>query len=77
MGHAGPIADETGLTVREASEALTRHDARQRAESPQDESLDAIEARYIEAEASGSLSQAVREAVLGRHQGNQQSRRAA
>ena len=73
----GRIADETGLTVREARKAIARYDARQGAESPQDESLDAIEARFTEAEASGSLSQAVRKAVLGRHQANQQSRRAA
>jgi len=67
LGHAGPIADETGLNVREAREAIARYDARQRAESLQDESLDAIEARFTEAEASGSLSHAVREAgVAGR-----------
>jgi len=64
LGHAGPIADETGLTVREA---FTRHEARQRTESLQDESLDAIEARFTEAEASGSLIHAVCEAgVAGR-----------
>lgn len=73
----GRIADETGLTVREAREAIARYDARQGAERPQDESLAAIEARFTEAEASGSLSQAVRNAVLGRQQANPRSRRAA
>lgn len=63
----GRLADEPGLTVREAREAIAWYDARQGAESPQDESLDAIEARFTEAEASGSLSQAVRGAgVAGR-----------
>ena len=62
----GRIADETGLTTQEAREAIDRHDARQLAESTSDESLETNEARFTEAEASGSLSQAVRDAVLGR-----------
>ncbi len=63
----GRIADETGLTVREARDAIARYDARQAAKSPQDEFLEAIKARFTEADASGSLSQAVRDAVvLGR-----------
>ena len=73
----GRIADETGLTVQEARQAIARYDARQRTESLQDDSLDAIEARFTEAEASGSLSQAVRDAVLGRQQVTAQARRAA
>ena len=73
----GRIADETGLTVREAREAIAQFDARQIAESPADESLDAIEARFAQAEESGSLSQAVRDAVLGKQQVTAQARRAA
>lgn len=61
----GRIADKTGLTVREAREAIAQFDARQSAESLADESLDAIEARFTQAETSGTLSQAVRNAVLG------------
>jgi hypothetical protein len=60
----GRIADETGLTVQEAREAIARYDARQRADEPQDDSLDAIEARFVEAETSGRLAQAVRTTVM-------------
>lgn len=73
----GRIADETGLTVREAREAIAQFDARQSVESPADESLDAINARFTDAETSGSLGRAVRNAVLGRQQAAVQSRRAA
>jgi len=59
----GRIADETGLTVQEAREAIAFYDARQHAESA-DESLDAIEARFTAAETSGRLAQAVRDTVL-------------
>lgn len=58
----GRIADETGLTVQEAREAIARYDARQRGESL-DESLDAIEARFAESETTGRLVQAVRSTV--------------
>ena len=70
----GRIADETGLTVQEAREAIARYDARQRGESPPpavarlEESLDAIEQRFADAESSGRLAQAVREAVRGNRQ---------
>ena len=73
----GRIADETGLTVQEACEAINQYDARQRAQSPQGDSLNAIEARFTQAEASGRLSQAVRDAVLGRQQVTTQDRRVA
>lgn len=65
----GRIADETGLTVQEAREAIARYDARQLAASePLDESLDAIEARFAQAETSGRLAQAVRNTVLSNRQ---------
>ncbi len=64
----GRIADETGLTVQEAREAIARYDARQRTDAPLDESLDAIEARFAQAESSGRLAQAVRNTVLGHRQ---------
>ena len=63
----GRIADETGLTVQEAREAIASYDARHRAgaglETP-DESLDAIEGRFEQAELDGRLAQAVRATVL-------------
>lgn len=58
----GRIADETGLTVQEAREAIARYDARQRG-GELDESLDAIEARFADAETTGRLVQAVRSTV--------------
>lgn len=64
----GRIADETGLTVLEAREAIARHDAR-RGPSPtpaEDESIAAIENRFVQAETSGQLAHAVRDAVIGR-----------
>ena len=74
----GRIADETGLTVQEAREAIARYDARQRADEPLDESLDAIEARFSQAESSGRLAQAVRNTVLNnRQQAVGDTRRAA
>lgn len=74
----GRIADETGLTVQEAREAITQFDARQMPEAaPLDESLDAIEARFVQAEASGRLAQAVRDAVRSNAQGVADTRRAA
>lgn len=62
----GRIADETGLTVQEAREAIARYDARQRSQSvsdPLDESLDALEARFVAADTTGRLAQAVRSTV--------------
>lgn len=74
----GRIADETGLTVQEAREAIADYDARQRADEPSDESLNAIEARFVEADTSGRLAQAVRKAVMSpRPSGTSDQRRAA
>jgi hypothetical protein len=76
----GRIADETGLTVQEAREAIASYDARHRAgaglETP-DESLDAIESRFLAAESSGWLAQAVRDTVLGNRRKVSSERRAA
>lgn len=63
----GRIADETGLTVQEARDAIARYDARQRG-SALDESLDAIEARFVDAETTGRLVQAVRSTVNANRQ---------
>lgn len=60
----GRIADETGLTVQEAREAIARYDARQKT----DELLDAIEAGFVDAETTGRLAQAVRNTVLNNRQ---------
>ncbi len=77
----GRIADETGLTVQEAREAIARYDARQRFDEalidPMDESLDAIEARFASADTTGRLAQAVRNTVLGNRQAAADTRRAA
>ena len=74
----GRIADETGLTVQEAREAIAHYDACQiSAGNPLDESLDAIETRFARAESSGRLAQAVREAVRSNGQGVADTRRAA
>lgn len=65
----GRIADETGLTVQEAREAIARYDARQMADhAPLDESLAAIEARFTSAETTGLLANAVRNTVLNNRQ---------
>ncbi len=71
----GRIADETGLTVQEAREAIALYDARHR--GPADESLDAIEARFMAAESTGRLAQAVRDTVLANRQKAAPTRRAA
>jgi hypothetical protein len=60
----GRIADETGLTVREAREAIAQYDLRNHPSAAQDESLEAIEARFMAAETDGRLAQAVRETVM-------------
>lgn len=73
----GRIADETGLTVQEAREAIALYDARQSAFGSADESLDAIESRFLVAETRGRLAQAVRETVLANRRALPDSRRAA
>ena len=72
---SGRIADETGLTVQEAREAIALYDARLHPAAPVDESLDAIESRFVAAETSGRLAQAVRSTVLVNRQGAQPSTR--
>lgn len=64
----GRIADETGLTVQEAREAIALYDARQRSGALNDESLDAIEARFVDAATTGRLAQAVRSTVSANRQ---------
>ena len=77
----GRIADETGLTVQEAREAIALYDARHRLApalpEAADESLGAIEARFLAAESSGRLAQAVRDTVLVNRQKRAPERRAA
>lgn len=63
----GRIADETGLTVQEAREAIALYDARQRGRDL-DESLDAIESRFVDADTTGRLAQAVRSTVNANRQ---------
>ncbi len=61
--------------VRQAREVITLYDARLHPSAPLDESLDAIEARFVGAETSGRLAQAVRGTVLANRQGTQPSAR--
>ncbi len=60
----GQITEETGLTVLEAREAIARYDA----QAQDHAALDAIEASFAEAAASGGLAQAVRKTVQGDRQ---------
>ena len=55
----GRIAEETGLTVVEVREAVARYDARGHGTA----ALDAIEQRFLTADADGTLAQAVRKTV--------------
>jgi len=75
----GRIADETGLTVQEAREAIARYDARLRTgpAAEQGDALDAIEARFVAAEADGRLAQAVRQTVAQQASQVVDARRAA
>lgn len=72
----GRIAEETGLTVQEAREAIARYDAAARHASPPDP-IDAIEARFLAAESSGRLAQAVRQTVQDNRSKAPATRRAA
>lgn len=69
------IADETGLTVQEAREAIALYDARMCPCPPLDESLDAIGSRFVGTETNGRLAQAVPSTVLANRQGAQPSAR--
>ena len=72
----GRIAEETGLTVQEAREAIARYDAAARHAEAADP-VDAIEARFLAAESSGRLAQAVRQTVLDNRSKASAARRAA
>ncbi len=74
----GRIAEETGLTVQEAREAISRYDAAaaRQASAPAD-SLDAIEAGFLAAESSGRLAEAVRQSVMDKRAKAPAARRAA
>lgn len=72
----GRIAEETGLTVQEAREAIARYDAAARHGATADP-VDAIEARFLAAQSSGRLAQAVRESVLDNRGKAPSTRRAA
>lgn len=64
--------------VQQAREAIALCDARLHpASAPVDESLEAIEARFVEADARGRLAQAVRDTVLAQRQRAQASARKA
>jgi hypothetical protein len=72
----GRIAEETGLTVQEAREAISRYDAAARQALAPD-SVEAIEARFLAAESSGVLAEAVRQSVKEQRSKASGSRRAA
>jgi len=72
----GRIAEETGLTVQEAREAISRYDsAARQAVAP--DSVEAIEARFLAAESSGLLADAVRQSVTNKRNKAPGTRRAA
>lgn len=73
----GRIAEETGLTVQEAREAIARYDAAARYAEAAVDPVDAIEARFLAAESSGRLAQAVRQTVLDNRSKAPAARRAA
>ena len=73
----GRIADETGLTVAEAREAIALYDVRQGATATDGDTLDAIESRFMAAETSGRLADAIRQTVLSNRRQATPSRRAA
>lgn len=73
----GRIAEETGLTVQEAREAIARYDAAARHAEAAADPVDAIEARFLAAESSGRLAQAVRQTVLDNRSRAPATRRAA
>jgi hypothetical protein len=73
----GRIAEETGLTVQEAREAIARYDAAARHAEEAVDAVDAIEARFLAAESSGRLAQAVRQTVLDNRSKAPAARRAA
>lgn len=73
----GRIADETGLTVAEAREAIARYDARQSSPTDPTDSLDAIESCFVAAEHSGRLADAIRQTVMGNRRQASGARRAA
>ena len=72
----GRIAEETGLTVQETREAIARYDAAARHAEMVDP-VDAIEARFLAAESSGRLAQAVRDTVIDNRSKAPAARRAA
>ena len=72
----GRIAEETGLTVQEAREAISRYDAAARQAMASD-SVDAIEARFLVAQSNGVLAEAVRQSVTDKRNKAPSSRRAA
>lgn len=72
----GRIAEETGLTVLEAREAIARYDVKVRHAASSDP-MDAIEARFLAAETNGRLAQAVRDTVQGNRSKATTTRRAA
>ena len=60
----GKAVEDGGLTAREAAQALTQ----KAAASPADAVLDVVEARFAQAESSGSSATRMREVVIGNRQ---------
>jgi hypothetical protein len=57
----GRIAEETGLTVHEAREAIAQYDAARQTLAP--DPLDALEVAFVKADQQGTLAAAVRKTV--------------
>ena len=59
----GQIVEHTGLSVQEARSAIEQYEAAPRAQATAPTSVDALTARLLAAQTSGSLAQRVREVV--------------
>jgi hypothetical protein len=64
----GKAVEDGGLTAREAAQALGKPLGQKAQASPADALLDEIEARFAQAESSGSLGARMREVVTGNRQ---------
>lgn len=59
----GQIVEHTGLSVQEARTAIEQYEAAPHAQATAPSSVDALTARLLAAQTSGSLAQRVREVV--------------
>lgn len=72
----GRVVEHTGLTVQEAQSAIAGYEAATR-KARLSHTLDDIEARFAQADTSGSLAKRVRDVVLDNRSRNLPARKAA